>query len=330
MRPFLLQGIWRIPSSEIDRPGSFAAHLSKAVILLLEVLKASSEYEVTFDLAVQLYKSPDPDKMYIKDSECKELLLLTISCCCQSFRNILRRHTNADEGKRNDYELVNLILEVNKLYRKCIKLIPGKEAGFGQVMVDVYKAYCEDKVRKLPEHFNSMDLAIKFCNYEIQRRKNAEKGLPLGPVQLPGIPVSLLMSSGGNNVPGGSVTGKPYDSIGIPSLPRSTTISVAPPTTDVSSVGGKPNNPSGGQVAPGAGTGGAAGGPTKPRGRPVGSKNVAVSGGVTAAAPAGSSSAAAMKQMMGNMDPNMLKNMSALMSLYANPKMVSFSFIINQ
>lgn len=291
------------------------------MILLLEVLKASSEYEVTFDLAVQLYKSPDPDKMYIKDSECKELLLQTISCCCQSFRNILRRHTNADEGKRNDYELVNLILEVNKLYRKCVKLIPGKEAAFGQVMVDVYKAYCEDKVRKLPEHFNAMDLATKFCNYEIQRRKNAEKGLPLGPVQLPGIPVSLLVSSGGSNVSGGGVTGKQYENMGIPSLPRSTTISVAPPITDstLSGVGGKPSNAGGSQGAPGT----AAAGTTKARGRPVGSKNVAVSGGGTTAAAAGSSSAAAMKQMMGNMDPNMLKNMSALMSMYANPKVVS-------
>lgn len=286
---------------------------------------------MTFDLAVQLHKSPDPDKKYIKDSECKELLQQTLSCCCQSFRNILRKHatTMTPAEKRNDYELVNLILEVNKMYRKCIKQIPGKESCFLQVMVDVYKAYAEDKVRKLPEQYNVQDLAIKFCNYEINRRKNAEKGLPLGPVQLPGIPAALLLSSAPGNVPQG-----------IPNLPRSTTISVAPPVTMSSDLmmgldlgqGGmvqKPNvgkvannNPGGMTHQPGAGASNVAG---KPRGRPVGSKNVAVTGaaGPSMPNPTANASSAAMKQMMGNMDANTLKNMSALMSLYSNPSMVS-------
>lgn len=289
------------------------------MILLLEVLKASSEFEVTFDLAVQLHRSPDPDKKYIKDSECKELLQQTLSCCCQSFRNILRRHT---AEKRNDYELVNLIVEVNKMYRKCMKQIPGKEGCFAQVMVDVYKAYVEDKVRKVPE--NVQELAIKFCNYEVNRRKNAEKGLPLGPVQLPGIPMALLVSSGVNVVG----NGKPYDAMGIPNLPRSTTISVAQDMMVVDQVRtsvGKGSAAGVGAVNVAAtASGGVNVNTVKPRGRPAGSKNVTSAGiGAGAGAAGSASSAAAMKQLMGNVDPNVLKNMSALMSLYSNPAMVS-------
>lgn len=292
------------------------------MILLLEVLKASCDYEVTFDLAVQLHKSPDPDKKYIKDSECKELLQQTLSCCCQAFRNILRKHTPPTVDKTNDYELVNLMLEVNKMYRKCLKQIPGKEAGFTQVLCEVYKAYVEDKVRKFPENYNVQDLAVKFCNHEMNRRKNAEKGLPLGPIQLPGIPHSLLLSSGSGT--GGMG--------GIPNLPRSTTISVAPPQptamsgnasmegvmiTPAANTNSQAMMPktSAARVGNAGAAGISAGGAGKPRGRPAGSKNV------TAGMATGG--AAAMKQMMGSVDPNMLSNMTALMSLYSNPAMVS-------
>lgn len=211
--------------------------------------------------------------------------------------------------------------------------------------MDVYKAYVEDKVRKLPENLNVQDLAIKFCNHEINRRKNAEKGLPLGPIQLPGIPMALLVSSG---VPMSAVgNNKSYDNnFGmIPNLPRSTTISVAPqlqpPPQPMDGVmitpvampmavpkpintGARTNNPGMGVSAnAGAATAGGSGA-GKPRGRPAGSKNVNVGSGGNL------NSSAAMKQMlMGNVDPNMLSNMTALMSLYSSNATVSVGFYYN-
>lgn len=322
-------GIWRIPSSEIDRPGSFAAHLSKAVILLLEVLKAESEYEITFDLAVQLHKSPDPDKKYIKDSECKELLQQALSCCGQSFRNLLRQHTSG-ERRRSDEELLNLLLEANKMYRKCLKQMPGKESTFTAVLCDIYKVFVEDKVRKLPENMNVQDLATKLCNQEINRRKSAEKGqVQLAtniPVHLPGIPMSLLVGSGGVQV-------KSFDTLGIPSLPRSTTISMAPLQQQQQQLQSDGSmmmmvNPSAvASASKAASAGKSGGGAVKPRGRPAGgSKNPAAT--ATGGA-AGSANAAFMKQMMGNMDPKMLANMSALMSMYSTPQVVSLLREIN-
>lgn len=56
------QGIWRIPSSEIDRPGSFSAHMSRCIVLLMEVLLRSSEHNILLELALNLNKNPENDK----------------------------------------------------------------------------------------------------------------------------------------------------------------------------------------------------------------------------------------------------------------------------
>lgn len=57
-------GVWRIPSSEIDRPGSFAAHLAKCTVVLMEVLRRSADHRVLLELAMQLKRQPDADKRY--------------------------------------------------------------------------------------------------------------------------------------------------------------------------------------------------------------------------------------------------------------------------
>lgn len=59
---FVVQGIWRIPSSEIDRPGSFSAHMSRCVVLLMEMLLRSSDHNILLELAMNLNRNPENDK----------------------------------------------------------------------------------------------------------------------------------------------------------------------------------------------------------------------------------------------------------------------------
>ena len=59
---FVLQGVWHIPVNEIDRPGSFASHMSKCVTLLMQVLKESNDSKMLMQLCIQLGKIPDSDK----------------------------------------------------------------------------------------------------------------------------------------------------------------------------------------------------------------------------------------------------------------------------
>ena len=101
-------GIWRIPSLEIDRPGNFTSHMTKCVIILMEVLKKISDHDTLLELALQLQRTPEPDKKYLNDADRKELFQQAITCCTQTFRNKLK---NLSVGKI-DYEILGLMLEI--------------------------------------------------------------------------------------------------------------------------------------------------------------------------------------------------------------------------
>lgn len=57
-----MQGIWRIPTGEIDRSGSFAFHMSRSVHLLMDILRDTQDYKTLLHLSNQLRSKPDPDK----------------------------------------------------------------------------------------------------------------------------------------------------------------------------------------------------------------------------------------------------------------------------
>lgn len=57
-----LQGIWRISIDEINRSGSFATHMYKSVMLLLDVLREQRDYTQLYTATVQLNRTPDPGK----------------------------------------------------------------------------------------------------------------------------------------------------------------------------------------------------------------------------------------------------------------------------
>jgi calcineurin-binding protein cabin-1 len=176
-------GIWRSPSQEIDRPGNFTTHLSKCVIVLMEVLKKTNDYETLMDLAMQLQRNPDADKKYLNDQDRKDLFQQAVACCVQAFKNKLREITS---GKVTDKQLIDLMLDIFKAHRKTFKIFQQKDQNqFANVLVDVYKEYIKDKVA-LPENANHNDLAFKLCQSEINYRKNLEKGIiPSSVVQPP-------------------------------------------------------------------------------------------------------------------------------------------------
>lgn len=175
----IFNGIWRIPSSEIDRPGSFSSHLVKCVSILIQVLRKSNNHKLLIDVAQQLYRPPDNDKRYIKDSDRMELYQQAMTFCVQIMRNLFKNITET----RDNVETLNLLIDIYKAHKRCIKYMPQKEPLFIQLLVDVYKFYIQDKVLKMPENVNLVDFAIKLCLQEISNRKNQEKqamaGVPI-------------------------------------------------------------------------------------------------------------------------------------------------------
>lgn len=169
-------GIWRNPSQEIDRPGNFTTHLSKCVIILMDVLKKTNDYETLMDLALQLQRNPEADKKYLNDADKKELFQQAVACCVQAFKNKLRDIMTGSNDDKNR-ELLSLMLDIFKSHRKSSKIFQAKDQSlFSAVLVDVYKEYIKDKMI-LPDNANLTDLAFKMCQQESVYRKNLEKGI---------------------------------------------------------------------------------------------------------------------------------------------------------
>ncbi|CRK90645.1 CLUMA_CG004346, isoform A [Clunio marinus] len=156
-------GIWRIPSQEIDRPGNFTTHLSKCVVVLMDVLKKTNDAETLIDLAFQLQRNPEADKKYLNDADKKELFHQAVTCCVQAFKNKLRE-IMAGCGDEKNRELLSLMLDIFKAHRKTQKVFQQKDQSlFSGVLVDVYKEYVKDKM-VLPENANLTDLAFKISS----------------------------------------------------------------------------------------------------------------------------------------------------------------------
>ncbi|KAJ8305155.1 hypothetical protein KUTeg_017290 [Tegillarca granosa] len=63
------QGVWKMPIEEIDRSGSFATHLNRSVDLLLKILVKMKDVSMLYYIHVQMSRSPDSGKKYLRDGE---------------------------------------------------------------------------------------------------------------------------------------------------------------------------------------------------------------------------------------------------------------------
>lgn len=75
-------GIWRIPVDEIDRPGSFASHMNRSIVLLLEVLYQLKDHDTLVKVSFMLQRTPDQGKKYLRDVDrqvlAKKAFFLTV------------------------------------------------------------------------------------------------------------------------------------------------------------------------------------------------------------------------------------------------------------
>ncbi|XP_072762605.1 calcineurin-binding protein cabin-1 isoform X2 [Anoplolepis gracilipes] len=169
-------GVWHIPVNEIDRPGSFASHMSKCVTLLMQVLKESNDSRMLMQLCIQLGKIPDSDKKYLRDSEREQLSRQALTLCQQSLRSRVQAM-----GSGSTIDSVHLIrtdartqvlLDVYETYQLVQKHLQGKESTiqtFATLLTDTYKMYIGNKNLE----GNILEIAIKCCQRQIQANKLA-------------------------------------------------------------------------------------------------------------------------------------------------------------
>ncbi|XP_069674696.1 calcineurin-binding protein cabin-1-like isoform X2 [Periplaneta americana] len=143
-------GVWRIPVSEIDRPGSFASHMSRCVLLLMEVLREVRDHRMLLELCIQLKRTPEADKKYLRDSEREQLCRQALTLSLQALRVKLR------EGPIS----TSLVMEMFRTYRRVQKCLPQKESTFASLLCDAYKQHAKMETAVLEQ-------AISFCQQEI-------------------------------------------------------------------------------------------------------------------------------------------------------------------
>ncbi|XP_078277456.1 calcineurin-binding protein cabin-1 isoform X2 [Rhinoraja longicauda] len=75
-------GIWRIPVDEIDRPGSFASHMNRSIVILLDVLSQLKDHNTLLRVSSMLQRTPDQGKKYLRDVDrqvlAKRALVFTV------------------------------------------------------------------------------------------------------------------------------------------------------------------------------------------------------------------------------------------------------------
>ncbi|KAG8311302.1 Calcineurin-binding protein cabin-1 [Homalodisca vitripennis] len=157
-------GVWRIPSNEIDRPGSFASHMSRCVLLLVDVLRDTCDHKMLFDLALHLKDTPEADKKYLRDPEREELSKEALSLSVQTLRRKLTEAKSEDDQK-------TILIEIYKVYKLCSKHWDVKQGQFVTLLTDAFSQYKE-------ENNGGFDAAVKFCTQEIAMQKAAATPTP--------------------------------------------------------------------------------------------------------------------------------------------------------
>lgn len=135
----LFHGVWRIPNDEIDRPGSFAAHMYRCVSLALEVLPNVKDFLTTLDIALALKMAPEKDKKYLRENErqllCEHATQVGLQAVKDKFRILFKSNAMIQRNRR-----VGFMFEVYRCYRHLSRHLAGTETVLGSILGQTYAA----------------------------------------------------------------------------------------------------------------------------------------------------------------------------------------------
>jgi hypothetical protein len=86
-------------------------------------------------------KTPDPDKIYIKDSERLQFADQAMAMCVQCLRSQIQNVPNM-----NDTAVQRLLQDIFRSYQRVQKHEASKESTFASMLTEVYKKMKKGKV----------------------------------------------------------------------------------------------------------------------------------------------------------------------------------------
>ena len=161
----IFNDIWRIPISEIDRPGSFAFHCSKSLMLLIDVLRSIPDLNILTDIALQLRKPPSEENKFVHENDRLEVGTMANTYLFNSIKDKVANATVERERSRP-----TVMLEIYRLYQKIAKQWPNKEKEVISHMKDLY-AKVKGRVADRDKITN--EEVLKFCSLEVGRQRTS-------------------------------------------------------------------------------------------------------------------------------------------------------------
>uniref|UniRef100_UPI00358F5181 calcineurin-binding protein cabin-1-like isoform X2 n=1 Tax=Myxine glutinosa TaxID=7769 RepID=UPI00358F5181 len=174
-------GIWRIPVDEVDRPGSFASHMSRSVMLLLDVLPSLGEVGTLLRLSSTLHRTPDQGKKFLRDLDRQQLAQKAFGLGVQVLETQLRALCQDREHANNKDVVAPKPPATVVSEGPCVAASSRMEGGAQGLLVEAFRAWQQgqrmagthDLVRLekimvaslglLGEQETSVEHAIRFC-----------------------------------------------------------------------------------------------------------------------------------------------------------------------
>ncbi|XP_076057639.1 calcineurin-binding protein cabin-1-like [Oratosquilla oratoria] len=156
----LFHGVWRVPNDEIDRPGSFAAHMYRSVSLVLDVLPYLKDFYSILEIALALKNSPEKDKKYLRDNERELLCEHATQVGLQTMKDkyaVLFKGSSPVHGNRR----LAFLIDVYRAFKQLSRHLPHTEDQLGKMLQDAYKAF---KGGRIDGRVNIMREAEMFCS----------------------------------------------------------------------------------------------------------------------------------------------------------------------
>ncbi|KAK6191339.1 hypothetical protein SNE40_003056 [Patella caerulea] len=172
------QGIWKIPVQEIDRAGSFAAHMNRSIYLLLDILKQLQDNRMLYNIHVQLLRVPDTGRKFVRDAERTYLWKLafryTVEVMMIRSEQLLKETV---EEKR-----LAFLMDVYKVWHHGIHKLNKFVESTNKVFIKTFRLALQDKVDKNSSNSSILEQATRFCQH---RQSQLSARLPQIPSQKP-------------------------------------------------------------------------------------------------------------------------------------------------
>ncbi|KAK3607470.1 hypothetical protein CHS0354_015617 [Potamilus streckersoni] len=165
------QGIWKIPIEEIDRSGSFPTHLNRSVTLLLELLKEQGDFLMLNKVHMQLLRSPDSGKKYLRDAERVYLAKLAYTTAL----DVIDTETQKLKMVSDEEKKIKIMMDAYKVWEYAAPKTAILGDRINDVLAQAYKA-----IRKTNATSVLIEQAIRFCRqqqYEQAMRKTNQSSL---------------------------------------------------------------------------------------------------------------------------------------------------------